>query len=355
MKKIKFNLIPGDGIGIEVINEGKRILKQIEKIHGGIKFELVEHDWSCEYYLAHHQMMPADGLRILEDCDSILLGAVGFPGVPDHISLRGLLLPIRMEFDQYINLRPVQLLEGLKSPLNISDPGDIDFMVIRENSEGEYCGQGYIENENTPVETAVQLARFTRKGTYRVIKYAFDYAVKNNLKSVVSATKSNAINYSMVFWDKIFNEVSAEYKSYGFETRSIFVDALCGFFILKPQMFDVVVGSNLFGDIITDLGSAMLGSIGISPSANINPEKKFPSMFEPVHGSAPDIAGKGIANPIGTVWSIVMMLEHLELKKMSDLLMNAMKWVIKKGIVTPDLGRKFATTEVVAEICERLD
>ena len=295
--------------------------------------------------------MPDDGLKILEDCDSILLGAVGFPGVPDHISLRGLLIPIRVEFDQYINLRPVQLLEGLKSPLDISDPRDINFMVVRENSEGEYCGEGYIGNENTPEETAVQLARFTRKGVYRVIKYTFDYAVKNNLKSVISATKSNALNYSMDFWDKIFNEVALEYKHYNFETRSIFVDALGGLFILKPQMFDVVVGSNLFGDIITDLGSAMLGSIGISPSANINPEKKFPSMFEPVHGSAPDIAGKGIANPIGTIWSIVMMLDHLDLKEMADILMNTMKKVVKESIVTPDLGGRYKTVEVVDEVC----
>ncbi len=354
MTKIKLNLIPGDGIGIEVIREGRKILKKLAAIHSGIQFEFHEFDWGCEYYLENHQMMPKDGLKILADCDCILLGAVGFPGVPDHVSLRGLLLPIRQEFDQYINLRPIQLLKGLNSPLKNVEPKDINFVVIRENSEGEYCGKGYLKHENSPDEIAVQEAWFSRNGTYRVIRYAFDYAVKNNLKSVVSATKSNALNYSMVFWDKIFNEIAAEYKD-RVATRSILIDALCGLLILKPQMFDVIVASNLFGDIVTDLGSAMLGSIGISPSANINSEKKYPSMFEPVHGSAPDIAGKNIANPIGTIWSIVLMLEHLGLKEMCELLMDSMKKSISRKIFTPDLGGSFTTTEVVEDICDNLD
>ncbi len=355
MRKIKLNIIPGDGIGIEVIEAGKRILKNIENVHGGISFDFQEYGWGCEYYLKNHEMMPSDGLNILEDCDCLFLGAVGFPGVPDHISLRGLLLPIRQGFDQYINLRPIKMLEGLKSPLKIKSNSDIDFVVIRENSEGEYCGKGFIKNEGSAEEVAVQEAWFSRKGTYRVIKYAFDYARKNNKKSVVSATKSNALNYSMVLWDKIFKEVKTEFKNTPIETQSILVDALSGFFILKPQMFDVIVASNLFGDILTDLGSAMLGSIGISPSANINPEKKYPSMFEPVHGSAPDIAGKGIANPIATIWCIILMLEHLGLNEMGALLMNAMSEVIKKGIVTPDLNGRFTTNEVVKEICDRLN
>jgi tartrate dehydrogenase/decarboxylase/D-malate dehydrogenase len=355
MRKIKLNIIPGDGIGIEVIDAGKRILKKIENVHGGISFDFQEYEWGCEYYLKHHEMMPSDALNILEDCDCLLLGAVGFPNVPDHISLRGLLIPIRQGFDQYINLRPIKMLEGLKSPLKLNSIADIDFVVIRENSEGEYCGKGFIKNEGTADEVAVQEAWFSRKGTYRVIKYAFDYARKNNKKSVVSATKSNALNYSMVLWDKIFKEVKTEFKNTPIETQSILVDALSGFFILKPQMFDVIVASNLFGDILTDLGSAMLGSIGISPSANINPEKKYPSMFEPVHGSAPDIAGKGIANPIATIWCIILMLEHLDLKEMGALLMKAMSEVIKEGIVTPDLNGKFTTNEVVKEICDRLN
>jgi tartrate dehydrogenase/decarboxylase / D-malate dehydrogenase len=352
MRTIELKVIPGDGIGIEVINEAKIVLKELAQLHGGIQFHCDEYDWSCEYYLKHGEMMPKDGLRILEQCDSIVLGAVGFPGVPDHISLRGLLLPIRMGFDQYINFRPIQLLPGLKSPLIVNSPGDIDFVCIRENTEGEYCGKGYYKNENTPEEIAVQEAWFSRKGTHRVIKYAFEYARKNGLRSVVSGTKSNSLNYSMVFWDKIFNEIKEDYKE--IDARSILIDALSGFFILKPQMFDVVVASNLFGDILTDLGSAMLGSIGISPSGNINPEKTFPSMFEPVHGSAPDIAGKGIANPIATFWALVLMLEHLGLQDMSVLLMNAMKGCIQDGIVTPDLGGTYTTSQVTRELCLRL-
>lgn len=353
MRNVKLNLIPGDGIGIEVIEECKRILTKIEEIHGGLKFDLNQFDWGCEYFLKNGKMMPEDGLKTLADCESILLGAVGFPGVPDHVSLRELLLPIRQEFDQYINMRPIKLLEGLDSPLNISKPEDIDFVVVRENSEGEYCGKGKIINENTDDETAIQEAWFTRKGTSRVIKYAFEYARKTGAKSLVSATKSNALNYSMVFWDKIFNEIKTQYPE--METRSIHVDALAGFFIMRPWTLEVVVASNLFGDILTDLGSAMLGSIGISPSANINPEKKFPSMFEPIHGSAPDIAGQGKANPVGAIWSIIMMLEHLELKEMSALLMNAMSETIKeRKIRTPDIGGSSKTGEVIDEIIRKM-
>ncbi|MFQ5768890.1 MAG: tartrate dehydrogenase [bacterium] len=353
MRKIYVKVIPGDGVGTEVVQAGKEILERIEQIHGGIKFEFDEYDWSCEYYLKHGKMMPDDGIKILVDCDCILLGAVGFSGVPDHVSLRGLLLPIRFEFDQYINFRPIKLLAGVESPLNVSKPEDIDFVVIRENTEGEYCGKGYMQHENTPDEIAVQEAWFSRQGTCRVIKYAFEYAVRNNFKSVVSATKSNSLNYSMVFWDRIFNEIKKDYKD--IETRSILIDALAGLFVLKPQMFEVVVASNLFGDILTDLGSAMVGSIGIAPSANLNPEKKYPSMFEPVHGSAPDIAGKGIANPIGTIWAIVLMLGHLGLEEMSDLLMQAMTNTIKQKVLTPDLGGANTTSEVTAKIGDGLN
>jgi tartrate dehydrogenase/decarboxylase/D-malate dehydrogenase len=353
MKTIKLKLIPGDGIGIEVVNECKRVLKKIEELHGGLYFLTHELDWGCGYYLKHGSMMPENGMKILADCDAILLGAIGFPGVPDHVSLQGLLLPIRQGFDQYINIRPIRMLEGLDSPLKASAPEDIDFVVIRENSEGEYCGMGSIMHEGTPDETVIQEARFTRKGTSRVILYAFEYAAKHARRSVVSATKSNALNYSMVFWDRIFHEVSATYPQ--IESRSIHVDALAGLFILKPRMFQVVVASNLFGDILTDLGSAMLGSIGISPSANINPEKRFPSMFEPIHGSAPDIAGKGIANPLGMLWSMVLMLEHLDLADMAGLLMNALSTVVaERKLRTPDMGGKNTTSEVVDEVCEKL-
>ena len=352
MRAIHLKLIPGDGIGVEVVREGKRVLERIADVHGGLRFEFQQFDWGCEYYLKHGKMMPGDGIRILADCDGILLGAVGFPGVPDHVSLRGLLLPIRFEFDQYINFRPVKFLEGLESPLKAASPDTLDFVVFRENTEGEYCGKGYRRNQGSADELVVQEAWFSRKGTERVLRAAFDYAAKHSLKSVVSATKSNSLNYSMVFWDEIFAQVQAEYPQIA--ARSILIDALSGLFILKPETFDVVVASNLFGDILTDLGSAMVGSIGIAPSANINPENKHPSMFEPVHGSAPDIAGKGIANPIGTIWSIVLMLEHLHLKQMSEVLMQAMTATIRRRKLTPDLGGKCTTSEVVDDILDRL-
>jgi tartrate dehydrogenase/decarboxylase/D-malate dehydrogenase len=297
-------------------------------------------------------MMPSDALSRLQHCDAILLGAVGFPGVPDHVSLRGLLLPIRTGFEQYVNLRPIKLLDGLKSPLNIRKSEDIDFVVFRENVEGEYCGKGYILHENSDEETAVQEAWFSRKGTERIIRYAFEYARSNELKSVISATKSNSLNYSMVFWDKIFNGIRTEYPE--IDSGSILIDALSGMFILKPEMFQVVVASNLFGDILTDLGSAMLGSIGISPSANINPTRKFPSMFEPVHGSAPDIAGQGIANPIGVIWATTLMLDHLDLPEMAGILMHALEESLRQGFRTPDIGGKNTTAEVIQSICNNL-
>ena len=353
MNRINIKLIPGDGIGVDVVREGCKVMNAAADIHGGIQFEYDELPWSCEYYLKHGAMMPEDGMKILADCDSILLGAVGFPGVPDHVSLRGLLLPIRQEFEQYVNMRPVKLLEGLDSPVKVKQNSDIDFVVIRENSEGEYCGKGYIDNPDTPDENVVQEAHFSRKGTERIIRYAFDYAVEHDIKSLVSATKSNALNYSMVFWDKVFKEVGADYSD--IERWSIHVDALAGFFILKPQVLKLIVASNLFGDILTDLGSAMLGSIGISPSANINPERKYPGMFEPIHGSAPDIAGKGIANPVGTIWSIVMMLEHLGQGESANLIMSAMEAVLAERVVrTPDLGGTATTTEVADAIISKM-
>jgi tartrate dehydrogenase/decarboxylase/D-malate dehydrogenase len=312
-----------------------------------------ELEWGCGYYLKHASMMPEDGLKILSDCDVILLGAVGFPGVPDHISIQNLLLPIRQGFDQYINFRPIRLLDGLDSPLKVKSSLDIDFVVVRENSEGEYCGRGSFLNVGTPDEEAVQESHFTRKGVTRVIRYAFEYARKHGRKSMISATKSNALNYSMVFWDRIFEDLRSEYQD--IESRGMHVDALAGLMIMRPSDLDVVVASNLFGDILTDLGSAMLGSIGISPSANINPEKRFPSMFEPIHGSAPDIAGKGIANPVGMIWSMVLMLEHLDLADMAGQLMGALESVLAaRKVRTPDMGGMSTTGEVVDEVCKNL-
>ncbi len=342
MKKFTIKLIPGDGIGVDVVNEAVRTLRALAETHGGLSFEFDTLPWSCKYRLETGRMMPEDGLKILADCDAILLGAVGFPGVPDHLSLRELLLPIRVGFDQYVNLRPVRLLPGLTSPLRNEK---IDFVVIRENSEGEYCGRGEILHAGTPEETAVQEAVFTRRGTGRIIRYAFEYARRHGLDRVLSATKSNALNYSMVFWDRIFDEIKPEYPSVNAERMHI--DALAGYFIMHPERLRVVVASNLFGDILTDLGSAMLGSIGISPSANLNPEKKYPSMFEPIHGSAPDIAGKGIANPVGTLWAAAMMLGHLGLPEEEERLMRSLSAVLEQGRVrTPDIGGVGTTAEV---------
>ncbi len=345
MKEYRINLIPGDGIGVDVVREGCRVMNAIAEKHGGLKFTFNELPWSCKYYIEHGCMMPSDGLSMLADCDSILLGAVGFPGVPDHVSLRDLLLPIRTGFDLYVNMRPIKLLPGLNSPLK---DDRIDFVVIRENSEGEYCGKGSMDADG-----AIQEAVFTRKGTERIIRYAFEYAKNNDLHNVLSATKSNALNYSMVFWDRIFDEVRAGYGE--ITSAQMHIDALAGYFIMHPERLEVVVASNLFGDILTDLGSAMLGSIGISPSGNINPEGKYPGMFEPIHGSAPDIAGKGIANPLGTLWAIQMMLEELREKESAGLLMQAMENILAAGkVMTPDIGGKATTSEmtdaVIAEI-----
>ena len=345
MKTFRLNLIPGDGIGVDVINEGVRVLNALAQKHGGLKFEYNTLPWSCAWYLEHGRMMPADGLDILRECDAILLGAVGFPGVPDHVSLRDLLLPIRVGFDQYVNMRPIKLLPGLVSPLKNDK---IDFVVIRENSEGEYCGKG-----ETTDDKAIQEAVFTRKGTERIIRYAYEYAKANNMTKVLSATKSNALNHSMVFWDKIFDEVRSEYPQ--MESSQMHIDALAGYFIMHPERLEMVVASNLFGDILTDLGSAMLGSIGISPSGNINPEGKFPSMFEPIHGSAPDIAGKGIANPVGTFWAAAMMLEQLKENASAALLMDAVCAVLKSGKeCTPDIGGKGTTTGMTDAVIKEI-
>ncbi|KLO24602.1 MULTISPECIES: tartrate dehydrogenase [unclassified Marinitoga] len=349
MKKYKIAVIPGDGVGVEVINEGLKILNTIKEIHGGIDFEFETFPWSCEYYLKTGKMMPEDGMKILSNFEAIYLGAVGFPGVPDHVSLWGLLLPIRKEFNQYINLRPVKLLKGIKGPLRNEK---IDFVVVRENVEGEYSGTGGRVYQGTEDEVAIQTAIFTRKGTERVMKYAFELALKRN-KSLISATKSNALNYSMVFWDEVFNKLKNNYPEV--ETRIMHVDALSGYFLLHPENIDVVVASNLFGDILTDLGSAMQGSIGIAPGANINPEKKYPSMFEPVHGSAPDVAGKGIANPIGAIWTASMMLEHLGESDSAKLIMEAMEKVTEEGkYLTKDIGGNAKTNEVGDAINEKI-
>jgi tartrate dehydrogenase/decarboxylase/D-malate dehydrogenase len=305
-------------------------------------------DWSCEMYVQTGKMMPEDGLRQLRPFDAIFLGAVGHPSVPDHVSLWGLLIPIRRAFRQYVNLRPVRLFEGIESPLKKWKPGQIDFTIVRENNEGEYSNIGGRLYEGTDDEMAVQQTVFTRRGVNRVLRFAFELARKRK-KHLTSATKSNGIIHTMPFWDERFHSIAAEFPD--IRTDQFHIDILTAHFVRNPDWFDVVVGSNLFGDILSDLGPAVVGSIGIAPSANLNPEKEFPSMFEPVHGSAPDIAGKGIANPIGQIWSGAMMLQHLGLPEAADAIENAITKVLAEGNVrTPEIGGTASTRELGSAI-----
>jgi tartrate dehydrogenase/decarboxylase/D-malate dehydrogenase len=354
MDHFSIALLPGDGIGVDVVREGKKVLETVSKLHGGISFAFSEFDWSCEYYAQHGKMMPDDGLEILREFDSIFLGAVGYPGVPDHVSLWGLLLPIRRQFEQYINLRPVKLLKGIQSPLAGKTSDDLDFIVIRENNEGEYSNIGGRIYEGTELDMAIQNSVFTRKGVERVLRYAFETARKQGKrKHVTAATKSNGINHTMPFWDEYVRKIDTEYPDV--TSSTVHIDALAAFFVSKPETMDVVVASNLFGDILTDLGAAIVGGLGIAPSANINPEKKYPSMFEPVHGSAPDIAGKGIANPLAAIWCTSMMLDDLGHRESAKVILDAMEDVlVEKVHVTPDLGGLATTEEVGDAICEKL-
>ncbi|WP_415775226.1 tartrate dehydrogenase [Shewanella oncorhynchi] len=344
MSKVKIAVIAGDGIGTEVIPEGIRTLEAAGKILG-VTFEWTYFDWSCETYHKTGRMMPEDGLKQLKSFDAIYLGAVGFPGVPDHISLWGLLLPIRRAFEQYVNLRPIRLFEGVPCPLAGKKPGDIDFYVVRENVEGEYSAVGGIQYEGTEHEIVSQQSIFTRRGTDRILKYAFDLAQSRKAKHLTSATKSNAIFHSMPYWDSRVVEMAKQYPNV--KVDQYHIDILTANFVLKPEHFDVVVGSNLFGDILSDLGPACTGTIAIAPSANINPSKEFPSMFEPVHGSAPDIAGQGIANPLGTIWAGAMMMQHLGYSAMHDLILSAIENVLKdKQSLTRDMGGTANTWEL---------
>jgi len=345
LTRYKIAVIPGDGIGKEVMPAGISVLQTVADEHG-FKLSFTDYPWSCETYHETGKMMPDDGIEQLRDSDAIYLGAVGFPGVPDHISLWGLLIPIRRSFDQYINLRPIRLLKGVSSPLAGRTAEDIDFYVVRENSEGEYSSIGGRQNEGTPFETVVKTDVFTRRGVDRVMKYAFELAMTRDKKHLTSATKSNGVLHTMPFWDERFTGLSKQYPD--IHVDQYHIDILAANFVLHPDWFDVVVGSNLFGDILSDLGPAIAGTIGIAPSANINPEGDYPSMFEPVHGSAPDIAGKGIANPIGQIWSGAMMLEHLGEQEAADRIVKAIEQVLQnKNSLTPDMGGN-ATTESLA-------
>ncbi|HJO86806.1 MAG TPA: tartrate dehydrogenase [Rhodospirillales bacterium] len=336
MSSYKIATIPGDGIGKEVIPEGIRMLDAAGRKHD-IKFAWDMFDWSCETYKETGQMMPDDGIDQTREHDAIYLGAVGFPGVPDHVSLWGLLIPYRREYHQYVNLRPVRLFDGVPCPLANRKPGDIDFYVVRENVEGEYSEIGGRLYGGTDDEMVTQQTVFTRRGVDRILKYAFDLAATRPKKHLTSATKSNGIIHTMPYWDE---RVAAMQQSYpDIEVDKFHIDILTAHFVRNPDWFDVVVGSNLFGDILSDLGPAVTGTIGIAPSGNINPERDFPSMFEPVHGSAPDIAGQGIANPIGQIWSGAMMLDHFGETEAAANIISAIETVLADGsCMTPDMG-----------------
>jgi tartrate dehydrogenase/decarboxylase / D-malate dehydrogenase len=347
-------VIPGDGIGVDVIDEGVKVLDALGEVTGSYKLDYTWFDWSTERYLAKGSYMPDDWQKVLEPFPAIYFGAVGWPAkVPDHVSLWGLLLPMRKAFDQYANVRPVRLLPGLQGRLVGKGPAEIDFVCVRENTEGEYSGVGGRVHRGTPHEVALQEIVFTRMGTERIVRYAYELAREQGRKSVQSVTKSNAMQFSAVFWDDVVEEVARDYPDV--RTDKYLVDAMAARFVTNPESLEVVVASNLFADILTDLGGAIQGSMGMPPSANINPTKKKPSLFEPVHGSAPDIAGKGIANPLGTVWAGQMMLDFLGEREAAALLMRAMETVTREGkMLTPDLGGHATTTQVADAVCEAL-
>lgn len=352
MNTHKIAVIAGDGIGPEVIAEGVKVLKKVAEADGSFQFEFEFFPWGCDYYKENGKMMADDGIERLKEFDAIFLGAVGSPGVPDHISLWDLLLVIRKSFDQYINLRPVKLLNGAPQALKDVPAKDIDMIFVRENTEGEYAGSGSWLFKGKPNEVVIQDGVFSRKGCERVIRYAFELAKSQN-KSLTSISKANALNYSMVFWDQIFAEVSKEYPDV--KTYSYLVDAASMFMVKDPKRFEIVVTSNLFGDILTDLGAAIAGGMGLAAGANLNPEREFPSMFEPIHGSAPDIAGKNIANPFATFWSVSQLLDFFGYTNWGERVISCIEEMLVEGkTLTVDLGGSAKTTEVGEAFIQKL-
>lgn len=352
MKEFKIAILPGDGIGPEVMDEALKVLQVLKELDETFSYHADLFPWNSEFYLKHGKMMPEDGLSILRRYDAILFGAIGDERVPDNISVWELIMPIRKEFQQYINLRPVKQLQGITTPLQPRKK-PIDFVIIRENAEGEYSNSGGRMYKGTDEEVALQNTIMTKKGIERVARFAFEYAEKNGGKKVTSATKSNAIVHSMSLWDEVVEHVSSYYPSINLEKN--YIDALAAYFVQRPETFDVVVASNLFGDILSDLGSALVGGLGLSPSANLNPEGNYPSMFEPVHGSAPDIAGKGKANPIAQIWSVALMLETLGRPDLSEMTLAAINQVLtEENVRTPDLGGSSNTSEVGDAIIHHL-
>jgi len=353
MKTYKIAVIAGDGIGKEVVPAAIDVLQIAAKTLGGFTCEFTETGWGCDYYLTHGRMMDPDGIDRLLKYDAIFLGAIGAPTVSDAISARELILPLRQRLGQYVNLRPMRLLPGINSPLAGRGPADIDMICVRENSEGEYCGIGGRVHAGTPNETVEQTGVFTRRGIERIARYAFKLAQSRPRKLLASATKSNALQHVMVFWDEVVGAVAKEFPDV--EYRKYHVDALCARMITHPQTLDVIVASNLFGDILTDIGSAISGSLGVAPGGNINPERTTPSMFEPIHGSAPDIAGKGIANPIAAIWAGAMMLDHLGERTAHDRILKAIVRVIgDERVKTPDLGGKATTKDMARAVVDAM-
>jgi tartrate dehydrogenase/decarboxylase/D-malate dehydrogenase len=349
MREYKIAAIPGDGIGTEVIAAGLEVLQAVAR-DGGFRIKAENFPWSSDYYLEHGHYIPEGGLDRLKTFDAIFFGAVGDQRVPDHVSLWGLRLPIAQGFDQYANVRPARVLPGVKSPLGRGS--EIDWVIIRENSEGEYAGNGGRVHRGLPIEVGTETAVFTRAGVERIHRFAFELARKRPRKHLTLVTKSNAQRFGMVMWDEIFFEVAKEYPDVKFDRE--LVDAATTRMVLKPQTLDVLVATNLHADILSDLAAALSGSLGIAPTANLNPERKFPSMFEPIHGSAFDIAGKGIANPVATFWTAAMMLEHLGEPAAAARIMSAIESVTGSGVVTRDLGGSATTADVTLAVCERL-
>jgi tartrate dehydrogenase/decarboxylase/D-malate dehydrogenase len=342
-------VIAGDGIGQEVIPAGIDVLRRA----AGEALEFTHFPWGCDYYRRHGRMIDPDGFDRLQRFDAIYLGAIGDPAVPDHVSVWELILPIRQRFDQYVNLRPMRLLPGVRGPLAGRTPADIDMVCVRENSEGEYAGIGGRLHAHTPHDTAEQTSIMTRRGIERIARFAFDYASRRPRRRLASATKSNALQHTMVLWDEVVADVAAAYPAV--ECRKYHVDALAARMVTDPGSLDVIVASNLFGDILTDLGAAVSGSLGVAPGANINPERTHPSMFEPIHGSAPDIAGRGVANPIGAIWAGALMLDHLGLREAHDRVVAAIERVLGEGGPrTPDLGGTATTAEVARAVAAGL-
>jgi tartrate dehydrogenase/decarboxylase/D-malate dehydrogenase len=342
-------VIGGDGIGPEVVRAGMRVMEAAAQADPDLDLRFTEFPWGCEYYLEHGRMMPEDGIETLRHFDEIFLGAVGWPTVPDHVSLWGLLLPIRRRFDQYVNLRPARLLRGVRSPL--ANPNGLDVTVVRENTEGEYSDSGGRIYKDTPHEIAVQESIFTRRGVERIVRYGFEEA-KGRRGLLVGATKSNGISITMPFFDEIFNAIAEEYPDV--EASLMHADALAARLVLNPAGFDVIVGSNLFGDLLSEITAAVSGAIGIAPSANLNPEGTFPSLFEPIHGSAPDIAGQGVANPSGAIWAAALMLEHAGHPKTGGRILDALEDTIESGTRTRDLGGEADTEGMTSAVLDRL-